>query len=187
MNGKDYDWVEEMANCLVEDLGLQDFPVNCFEVAWLLGIEIKKYSEIPLQDRNFVVSSTEDGYSICIAGKFIVYYNDEMPKTRVKFTIWHEIAHIQLGHLEPTCTKSYAQMEEEANHFAAYIMAPLAFVYFLKLEDPLEIADVCGISIDLACNVYAHYQNAMFYPNVKRRILGNRITRLLMYNNKFVA
>ena len=55
LQGKDYDRIEEIANDLIEDLGLTLFPVNCFEVAFLLGIEIKKYSDIPEEDREFVI------------------------------------------------------------------------------------------------------------------------------------
>ena len=75
MCGSDYDQVEEACNILIEDLGIKIFPVKCFEVAWLLGIEIKKYSEIPPEDREKVVSKTEDGYSAKIGDRFFIYYN----------------------------------------------------------------------------------------------------------------
>ena len=181
LKGYDYNAIEETANDLIEDLGLRLFPVNCFEVAFLLGIEIKKYSEIPEADRDFVVSKYEDGYSIKICGKYIIYYNDTLDRNRIKFTIWHEIAHIQLGHLEYDCTKSYARLEEEANHFAAYVMAPLAFIHNLGLSDPWEIADVCEISFDCACNVYEHYQKAFQFASIRNAILSGRIVKLLTY------
>lgn len=187
MCGSDYDQVEEACNILIEDLGIKFFPVNCFEVAWLLGIEIKKYSEIPQEDREKVVSKTEDGYSAKIGDRFFIYYNDLMPQNRIKFTIWHEIAHIQLGHLDSDCTKNDDLMEEEANHFAAYIMAPIAFLIMYNLNNPIAIADTCEISIDLACNVYEHYCKAVMFPNVRRRIMNNRITQLLVYSKEGVA
>lgn len=187
LSGKDYNEIEETANDLIEDLGLQLFPVNCFEVAFLLGIEIKKYSAIPEEDREFVVSKSEDGYSLRIHDKYIIYYNDTLDKNRIKFTIWHEIAHIQLGHLEMDCQKSNSRIEEEANHFAAYVMAPLAFIHNLGLNDPMEIAEVCEISLDCACHVYKHYVKAFQFPNIKNEILGGRITRLLSYLPKEVV
>lgn len=180
----DYNIIEESANDLIEDLGLSLFPVNCFEVASWLGIGIKKYSEIPEEDRDFVVSKVEDGYSIKIDSQYIIYYNDALDRKRIKFTIWHEIAHIQLGHLEADCTKSYAQLEEEANHFAAYVMAPLAFIHNLGLSDPAEIADVCEISFECACNVYEHYIKAFQFASIRNTILSGRIVNLLTYNQK---
>jgi len=187
LKGRDYDKIEEIVNDLIEDLGLKQFPVNCFEVAFLLGIEIKKYSEIPEADRDFIVSKSEDGYSIKIGNKYIIYYNDELDRNRTKFTIWHEIAHIQLEHLEADCTGSYARLEEEANHFASFIMAPLAFIHNLGLSDPFEIADVCEISFECACNVYEHYIRAFRFDSVKNVILAGRIVRLLTYSPKEVA
>lgn len=187
LKGRDYDRIEEIANDLIEDLGLKLFPVNCFEVAFLLGIEIKKYSEIPTADRGFVLSKYEDGYSIKICGKYIIYYNDAIDYNRIKFTIWHEIAHIQLGHLEADCMGSYERLEEEANHFAAFIMAPLVFIHNLGLSNPFEIADVCEISFDCACNVYEHYIRAFQFDSVRRVILAGRIATLLTYIPKEVA
>lgn len=181
LSGKDYDRIEEAANDLIEDLGLKLFPVNCFEVAFLLGIELKKYSEIPEEDRAFVESKYEDGYSIKIQDKYIIYYNDSIDKNRIKFTIWHEIAHIQLGHVEPGCTERYARIEEEANHFATYIMAPLVFIHNLGLSGPFEIAEVCEISLEHACNVFERYQHTFRYAGIRNIILSGRIARLLTY------
>lgn len=183
----DYDRIEETANDLIEDLGLKLFPVNCFEVAFLLGIELKKYSETPDEDRDFVASKSDDGYSIKIHDKYIIYYNDAIDRNRIKFTIWHEIAHIQLGHFEPDCSKSYAHIEEEANHFASYIMAPLAFIYMLGLSSPLEIAKICEISFMHACNVFERYNNTFRYARIRNIVLSGRITQLLTYAPQEVA
>ena len=177
----DYERIEEEADNLIEDLGIKLFPMNCFEVAFLLGIEIHTCADFAESDRNFIVSIFKDGFTIRKGGKYIVYYNDDIQHKRIKFTIWHEIAHIQLGHLEGDCAICYEQMEEEANHFAAYVMAPLVFVHQLGLESPEEIADVCEISLDCACNVYEHYVNAFQYASVRTAILNGRIARLLTY------
>ncbi len=182
LNGDDYESIEETANDLIEDLGLKQFPVNCFEAAFLLGIEIKKYSEIPEKDRHFVVSRFEDGYSLKISGKYVIYYNDSMDRNRVKFTIWHEIGHIQRGHLEEDCVESEAKLEEEANHFAAYVMAPLAFIHNLGLDNPYDIAEVCEISFECALNVLNRYRAAFQYPSVRNTILNGRIVKLLTYS-----
>lgn len=178
LQGSDYEQIEEEANNLVEDLGLQFFPLDCFEAARLLGIAVIPYSELSDDQKNEALSKSEDGYSTREKGVYVIYYNDEQPPTRVKFTIWHEIGHIQLGHLDG-CEKSTERIEAEANHFAAYIIAPLVFVFLLGLETPCEIADTLGISINCACNVYEHYQKAMRNPRVKDKILNGRIARLL--------
>lgn len=181
LKGKDYDRIEKAANDLIEDLGVKLFPVNCFEVAFLLGIELKKYSEIPEEDREFVESKYKDGYSIKEQDKYIIYYNDTIDLSRIKFTIWHEIAHIQLEHVEPDCTENYARLEEEANHFASYIMAPLVFIHNLGLTDPFKIAEICGISFEHACNVLNRYYNTFQYASIRNIVLNGRIAQLLTY------
>ena len=183
LQGSEYEYIEEEANNLVEDLGLRFFPLDCFEVARLLEIAVMPYSELSEDERNDALSKSEDGYSRKKNGKYVIYYNDEKPATRVKFTMWHEIGHIHLGHLDG-CKKSDERIEAEANHFAAYLLAPLVFVFLLQLETPDDIADSFGISIDCACNVYGHYQKAMRNPRVKQKISGNRIAGLLKYTSK---
>ncbi len=187
LKGNDYERIEDEANNLIEDLGIKLFPVNCFEVAAYLSIEIHTCSEFDEADRDFIVSKFNDGFTILKGGKYIIYYNDAILRERIKFTIWHEIAHIQLGHLESDCMISYEQMEEEANHFAVYVMAPLAFIHNLGLTDPWEIADVCEISFDCASNVYEHYQKAFQFASIRNAILSGRITRLLTYIPKEIA
>lgn len=125
---KDYDRIEETVNDIMEDLGLKLFPLNCFEMAFLLGIEIHRCSEFNERDREFIMSKCECGFTVRKGGKYFIYYNDALDRSRIRFAIWHEIARIQLGHLETDCTISCAQMEEEENHFAAYVMAPLAYI-----------------------------------------------------------
>lgn len=181
LRGSDYEKIEDEASDLIEDLGLRQFPVNCFEVAFLLGIGIQKYSDFNDADMGFIKSKTEDGFTILKGRKYIIYYNDAVDRKRIKFTIWHEIAHIQLGHLEEGRNLSYERQEEEANHFAAYVMAPLVFVHRLGLSDPIMIADVYEISLECACYVYEHYVRAFQYENVRNAILNGRIARLLTY------
>lgn len=180
----DYDRIEEEANNLIEDLGIKQFPMDCFTVAFLLAVEIRGCSEFAGNDREFIVSRFQDGFTIFKAGKYTIYYNDSLDRNRIKFTIWHEIAHIQLGHLEAGCMIPYGQMEEEANHFAAYVMAPLVFVHRLRLNSPQEISDTCGIGFECASNVYVHYIRAFRSTRIRNTILNGRIARLLTYVRK---
>ena len=175
----DYNRIEEELSNLIEDLGLTFFPMNCYEVASLLFIELRTYAEFLEEDRVFVVSKAEDGFTIRKNGKYIIYYNADKGLERRHFTIWHEIAHIYLGHLESDI--SYEKMEEEANHFATTALAPLPFVHKLGLRDPWSLSDVCGVSFTLACNVLEHYKNAFQYESVKNTILKSRISLLLSY------
>ena len=48
---KDYDRIEEELNILIEDYGVKYFPMDCFEVASLMNIEIKSYSQFSQDER----------------------------------------------------------------------------------------------------------------------------------------
>ena len=178
---KDYDRIEEELNILIEDYGVKYFPMDCFEVASLMNIEIKSYSQFSQEDCDFIVSHSEDGFTIFKNKKYVIYYNEKKNDERIRFTIWHEIAHIHLGHLEKDCKISYEQMEEEANHFATHALAPLQFVHRLSLFSPLMLCTVCGVSFELANYVLAHYRNAFQYESIKKAILSNRISKLLTF------
>ena len=86
--GSEYDEIEEEANCLFEDLGIKKYPADCFEVARLLGIELVKYSDSSDEDRKFMTSKYEEGFSTMTAkSRYTIYYNDSLPPCTVRFTI----------------------------------------------------------------------------------------------------
>lgn len=188
LKGSDYEKIEEEANELIEALGLNVFPLNCFEVAAKLNIKLKSYADITdEEDRKFVESKLADGCSTLKANGYIIFYNEQQDKNRIKFTIWHELAHIQLGHIEPGCIVPYNVQEMQANHFASYLIAPIAFIHRLGLTNPCEIARIFEISFECACNAFMHYKNAFKYRSVKNAILNGRINQLLTYINKEVT
>ena len=179
-----YDEIEETANCLFEDLGFTDYPVDPFEVAERLMIEVKFYSEIPDSDRDFVVSKFEDGYGVnTLNQKYMIYICDDMPKKRVLFTLWLEIGHIQLGHYDQ-CEKSQALMNTEAKAFAKYCVAPMPFVAELKPQNSSELADFFNVSYECAGYIFRAYKNAFLWKEVKNKIRSNRITKILTFRRR---
>lgn len=177
-----YEEIQETANCLFEDLGFTEYPVNPFEVARRLMIELKYYSSIPLEDKDFIVSKFEDGYGVKISGlKYTIYLSDEMPKERIKFTLWLEIGHIQLGHYEQN-EKSQALMNAEAKAFAKYCIAALPFVTLLNPSDPIELQMAFGLSRECSEYIFRAYKNATFWNSIRKKICDNRITEILNFN-----
>ena len=181
--GKDYERIEEEVTNLIEDMNIKYFPFNCFEVASLLNIEVKSYSSIPKEDQEMCLSKTEDGYSTKNGNIYIIYYNDKMPLHRIKFTIWHEIGHIQLGHFEEN-EKSDELMEKEANHFAAYAMAPICLIFAYKLFDPFDISYQFDIGYEFASHKYQHYLNVRRWPSVVTKICNDRLQNIITFNLK---
>lgn len=179
-----YEEIQENANCLFEDLGFTEYPVNPFEVAKRLMIEIKYYSSIPPEDKDFVVSKFEDGYGVKISDvKYTIYLSDEMPEERIKFTLWLEIGHIQLGHYEQN-EKSQALMNAEAKAFAKYCIAALPFVNQLNPSDPIDLQIAFGLSRECSEYIFRAYKNAIFWNSIRKKICDNRITEILNFNCK---
>lgn len=177
--GSEYDEIEEEANCLFEDLGIKKYPADCFEVARLLGIELVKYSDSSDEDRKFMTSKYEEGFSTMTAkSRYAIYYNDSLPPCTVRFTIWYEIAHIQLGHLYENQGKSAARMKAECNRFATYAQAAMPFVIKLSPCCPDELMQEFGLGWTCANYVFDSYMRIKQYPNIVRRILSNRILDL---------
>ena len=173
LQGTDYEEIEDAANNLIEDLGLEQSQLNCFEVVFLLGIGIKKYSELPAADRIFLMSKSRDGFSIRTERQYVIYYNDSLDKDRIRFSIWNEIAHIQLGHLEADCHGARAHFEEDAKHFANYIITYNKFSYTTKLYHSLKNAYTKEIRSDHYYKQLTHYcntimNNHIMYENLPR-------------------
>lgn len=182
LQGKEYDEIEETVNNLFEDLGYTQFPVDCFDLASKLKIDVKKYSDIQPEDRDMLIAKYEDGYGSCL-GKFryVIYYNDSLPDDRIRFTIWYEIGHIQLGHYD-NCSKSQERMKAEANHFAIHAQAPMSAVILSNPQDVFDVSSTFNLSLECAANRYASYKKATAYPNVAKRILGGRILDILDFS-----
>lgn len=94
-----------------------------------------------------------DAFSI---GSFI-FYNDENPRQRQRFSIAHELGHIFLHTNTNTATvrnrepsPSDDPLETEANIFASRLLAPLCVLQFLNLNSVHEIAEFCDISFSAA-------------------------------------
>lgn len=86
----------------------------------------------------------------------VIFYDSQMPVTRQRFSIAHEIGHILLHN--PTGATVYNRepspsddpIESEANIFASRLLAPLCVLHYLNVQTPEEIAKFCNISITAA-------------------------------------
>lgn len=101
-----------------------------------------------------------DGFTAVIENRPLLFYNGYCTPQRQRFTIAHELGHIFLGHVstgqftvlnrEPE--PDDAPMEQEANVFAARLLAPACVLWGLHIRRAEDIARICDIS----------YQSAVF-------------------------
>ena len=170
----DREFIEETANDMVEDLGINTFPIDVFKVAELLKIRLIKYSECPLKKRKILLKVSEDGFSLPQK----IYYNDRQSANRVRFTILHEIGHIQLEHHRDS-SKSEWQKETEANCFAGHLLAPLAIVCLIGVHSQQDIAEIFTISWDCAQFIFQNYLELYQNNEIPKKIQNDRVLKLL--------
>lgn len=117
---------EQLNNCRVYTYGLANF--------WF---------DIPLE---VLLANSEYGFSIVKKGKRIIYYNEKMPLSCIRFTLAHEIGHAVLGHQD----EDDPSAEKEANCFARNLLCPLPTANALGVGTAEDYVSAFGIGIQMA-------------------------------------
>lgn len=133
-NIRDASW-----RCLL-DYNIDRLPVNLIQITIRSGIKVLRNSDVN------ELSGNEIGTTLFTDDGCYIIFDDECTPGRARFTVAHEIAHVLLGHVH----KENPSAEEEANMFAARILAPACVLWGLRLHSAREIAQVCDISMSAA-------------------------------------
>ncbi len=117
--------------------------------------------EIPIK---WYDGSLGEGLTQFIAGEPTILLSSKIKNHgRTRFTLAHELGHIILNHneefnkieesqqlSEPEKRKEIAQLERDANIFAARIMAPACVLWGCNAKTPEQIMQLCDISYTAA-------------------------------------
>lgn len=148
---------EEIKKIVVEmfvKYGVSCVPINGFEIALKMGVNILPYSAFSPQKRILMLMKSEDGFSVeRIDGQWYIYYNDEKAYRRINNTIMHEIGHIVLDHTEDS-----ELAEKEVNFFAKYALVPPVLVHKLEISSSYQIARLFDVSFEAARYAFDYYQ-----------------------------
>ncbi|MDD4715907.1 MAG: ImmA/IrrE family metallo-endopeptidase [Oscillospiraceae bacterium] len=95
-----------------------------------------------------------DGFTAVVETRPLIFYNERCTVQRQRFTVAHELGHLFLGHVsrgaftiqnrEPEPDDQPA--EQEANVFAARLLAPACVLWGMHARSPEDIARLCDIS-----------------------------------------
>ena len=141
---------------LFERFGIQSVPIDAFELARRIGIQLITYSSLSYCQRNAAKRLSLDGvYIETNNGSDLIFYNDSPRNTyaRMNMTILHEIGHCVLDHRG----ESKEDVELEANFFAKYAAAPPPLVHRYRPQCPEDIVAVFHISFEAARYAYNYY------------------------------
>lgn len=125
-----YEEIKQEILFMFEETETDTFPIDCFEIARRLNYVLRPYSTLTFVERLKAFGTSSEGYSTVevnpITGMnyYVIYYNDEAHSPgNIRWTIFHEIGHIYLGHHDNP-PGNEQQEEDEANFFAKYAMCP---------------------------------------------------------------
>ena len=136
------------------EAGISALPVITTDIAEHYNIKVVDYNSFvriyrhtkPELYRNVSYagfSTIDDGQYICVLN------HDLCGKQRRRWTAAHELGHILCGHINPQSAPTIPQ-EQEADRFAADILAPLTVLNFCGVSSALELERLCGISAQAA-------------------------------------
>ena len=135
--------IEVEAVSLLQDLGINRYPMSVQDLAEGLGIELVKYSTLSDEERTLARAASDDAFHVRTADFYEtrIVLDDCVGAYyfRSRFSGAHEIGHIWLEHREDT-----ADREAEANYFAGYILVPHPLV--LTASACGSVSDLFGVS-----------------------------------------
>lgn len=154
MNYLNYQKSRDAAWKILIDCEVKELPVKVVKLCHSLGIQVKYYES----------SDGNDGYCKMYPNKPYIFVNKLCSKERQRFTVAHELGHIILGHVgkyklvnrEPS--ENDSPIEKEANVFASRLLAPACILHEIGIQDPQEISELCGISLQSAEIRFSRFQ-----------------------------
>lgn len=159
MTYKDYQKSRDLVWKIILDMGFAELPIRVSEICKKLNISLLTYrGGKKIIDRYQLQKKAKqtDGFTLCANGRYIILYNEQCSDQRNRFTIAHELGHILLKHIttdgvhittinrEPSPRDD--PEEQQANVFAARLLAPACVLWGMHVSSAPQIAEVCQIS-----------------------------------------
>lgn len=163
--------------CLI-DFNVSELPVKPSLIARAAEIKVIKNSAV------HELAPHESGASLLDGAQWYIIYNDENTRRRCRFTVAHELGHIFLGHElrkgyhARTFDTSRPAVEQEADVFAARLLAPACVLWALNVHTAEEISALCDIS-NAAAQVRAERMETLY---TRDKFLTSLLERMVYKN-----
>ncbi len=158
-------WKYEEIEKAVVDLYIEQW-INTLSIDPFRIIRNRGYHLIPFTKLNkanpleCLLDKNNDAFSFYVPAlkNYVIVYNDEKPFTRIRFTLMHEIGHIDLGH------KGESDLAKKmADYYAGYALAPSPLIGRFASVNLSEIISTFQVSLDCAAVCSSRYQNWIQY------------------------
>lgn len=124
---------------------LEALPIDLGAIVRAYGIECIRADAAMLRG---AAESAPEGMAVRSGEKYYLLYEPSYARTRVRYTVACQLAHIFLSHLTGECEKEAAELE--ARYFADELLMPLAVLDSFGCRDAEAIAEKCGVSLAAA-------------------------------------
>ena len=167
-----YNQIKKDVLFMYEECEIVSYPIDCYEIARKLYYILVPYSSLTDHQLRLAMEFSSDGFSILRKMpdtgmyRWFIFYNNFNNKKRQRWTIFHEIGHIYLGHFE--CNNlSDEEKEAEANFFAKYSIAPPPLISLAKCQCPCDVAVIFDVSDKASIYLYAYYEKWLLYGPIE--------------------
>lgn len=158
--------IEKEILFMYEECEIHTFPIDCFEICRKLHYVVRTYSSLPPDEQFDAYFLSEDSFSrvevnpLTGMNEYVIYYNESIGNSgRIRWSIFHEIAHIYLGHHDHPDDSLYDEEEAEANMFARYASAPCPLVNEANCETDTDVAEKFDLSYTASHWAFVSWQN----------------------------
>ncbi len=164
-----YEEIKQEVLYMFEETETDTFPIDCFEIARKLHYILRSYSSLELEELLDAMGISDEGFSrvekdpATGMNRYVIYYNDIGHGIRnIRWTIFHEIGHIFLGHHD-NLPGNEQQEEDEANFFAKYAMCPPPLLHAAECKCPQDVYDKFGASNQFADYAFQYFRTWFYY------------------------
>ncbi|MFR4987352.1 MAG: ImmA/IrrE family metallo-endopeptidase [Lachnospirales bacterium] len=176
MNNKkqpNYKLATVRAHEVIDEFNINEFPVDLNNIISQIP-NLKVYSYKWLSNiTNYSIEKIEDMFesgSIVknINNKYLIFYNNNDNRGRIRFTIAHELGHYFLNHTEHNDIN-----EKEADCFARNLLCPISLLNLQSpfIDDFIYLSNLCDISYSAAMVRINLMKNDVYYSNFTNTLL----------------
>lgn len=151
-----YDKIEKKVVSLYKEFDISSVPMDPFEIARRRGYIVKPFSSFNKAARLIFLKMDLDGtnYFDPDLQTFVICYDDSNGYERIRFTLMHEIGHIDMEHREES-----ELARKVADYYAAYALAPSPIIDLMECEDYMDVAKAFKVSQTCADICFQRFTN----------------------------
>lgn len=157
---------------MYEECEIVSYPIDCYEIARKLYYILVPYSSLTDHQLRLAMEFSSDGFSILRKMpdtgmyRWFIFYNNFNNKKRQRWTIFHEIGHIYLGHFE--CNNLSDEEKEQRPIFLPNIALPHRHLLVsLNANVLVTLPVIFDVSDKASIYLYAYYEKWLLYGPIE--------------------